>query len=63
VMSSPALAELLVMELSNYQDAMTAITPCRNQHDVNGQSGCIRVIFDPLIDREAISPCWLKLIA
>jgi hypothetical protein len=57
----------LVKEISRHYDAMRTFTPCRDWHGVkvssNGQLGLMRVILDPLIAREAISPCWLKLTA
>lgn len=62
-MSSVVPSELLVTETFHHEDAVATSTPCLSRHDVNVHSGLMRVIFDPLIDREAISPCWLKLIA
>jgi hypothetical protein len=51
------------MQPPEHVRSMPRATHHAELHGVHDQSGLMRVIFDPLIESDAINPCWLKLIA
>ncbi len=61
--SSAETSDLLIGAISDHQGVSRRLRHAAGGNGSNRYSGWMRVIFDPLIESEAINPCWLKLIA